>query len=255
MPGRTRTGKSKGKRTKGGARVKGAAGAPATKDYVNKQIAKKAEPKSFAYALNNYQMAIYDAATASLPIYDCRQVLAIAQSAGQGGRIGNQIHVKSCIVYGFVTMKPPPTTYANIWMRLVMLRVKEDIVTPNGTLSNLFNFGNNVLPPTGTLLDMVRAFNKDYYTIYFSKKILLGSSDSITSQTSINNSVGSCYFKFDITKVFGGKCLYNDTTTIPTNKACYLMFMPCNANGTVATFANVDPYVATINSEVVYTDA
>ena len=227
----------------------------AVKAYVAKQIIRTEEQKSNAYALNNYQMAIYDAGTASLPVYDCRQVLAIAQSAGQGGRIGNQIHVKSCIVYGFITMKPPAVVYANVWMRLVMLRVKEDIVTPNGTLAQLFQFGNNTLPPVGNLLDMIRAFNKDYYTIYASKKILLGSSDNITSVTSLNNSVGSCYFKFDITKVLGGKCIYNDSTTIPTNKACYLMFIPCNANGTVATFANVDPYVATINSEVIYTDA
>lgn len=227
---------------------------PAVKNYVDKQIVKKAEPKTNAHALNNQALQIYDAVAQTLTIYDCRQALTtIAQSAGSGGRVGNQIRVTKFNVYGFITLNTTSIA-SNLYFRIVMLRCREDNITPNGLLGTLFQFGNNSLPPVGNLLDMMRKFNKDFFIIYGQKIALLGSSDGTTSTLAMNNTTGSYMFRFDLMKVFGGKVIYNDTTTTPTNKACYLMFIPCNANGTVVTASQISPYVTTINSEVTYTD-
>jgi len=228
---------------------------PALNKAIKTVMKRNEEKKSNAYGISAVPITIYNAGTQSLTVFDCRQVLNIAQSAGQGGRIGNRINVTKCMVYGFIYCVSPAVVTSNVYMRLVMLRAKEDIITPNGTLANLFQFGNNVLPPVGNYFDMMRNFNKDYYTIYQSRKILLGSSDAVTSTFPLNNSVGAYSYTFDITKVFGGINIYNDSTTLPTNKACFLMFIPCNGDGSVITAAQISPFQTTINSEVTYTDA
>lgn len=228
---------------------------PSLNKAIKTVMKRNEEKKSSAYGQSSIPITAYNIGTQSLTVYDCRQVLNISQSAGQGGRVGNRINVTKCMVYGFLYCVSPAVITSNVYMRLVMLRCKADLSTPNGTLSNLYQFGNNVLPPVGNYYDMMRNFNKDYYTIYQSRKILLGSSDAVTSSFPVNNSVGAYSFSFDITKVFGGINIYNDSTTLPTNKACFLMFIPCNGDGSVITNAQLAPYQTTINSEVTYTDA
>lgn len=227
---------------------------PAVKNYINKQIVKKAEPKSNANSLNNQNIQIYNAGTQTLTVYDCRAVFTTClQSAGQGGRIGNQLNVTKFDVYGFIQVAGSPIL-SNVYIKLIMMRVKEDNISPNGLFNQLFQFGNNTVGPVGNLLDMMRAFNKDYFTIYATKTILLGSSDSTTSALAMNNSIGNYMFRFNLMKVFGGKILFNDNTLTPTNKACYLVYLPCNADGTVITAGQIAPYLTTINTEMVYTD-
>jgi len=225
------------------------------KSMVQRMITSKDEHKVAASSVANQAVTVYNTITQSLLQYDCRQVFqAIAQGAGEGNRIGNSINCTSNIVSGFVQIAGATIT-SNIYIRMVVLRTKADILPVNGTLNNLFNFGNNVLPPVGTLMDMIRNINKDYYTVYFSKKVLLGSSDSVTSVLAMNNTMGNCFFQFDLTKHFGGKITYNDANNTPTNKAAYLIFIPCNADGTVVTTLQLAPYQVSINNEVKYTDS
>jgi len=225
------------------------------KTMVERMITAKDEHKVAASSSANNAIIVYNSITQSLYQYDCRQAFqAISQGAGEGNRIGNSINVTSNIVSGFIQIAGATIT-SNIYIRMVLLRTKADILPVNGTLNNLFNFGNNVLPPVGTLMDMIRNINKDYYTVYASRKVLLGSSDAVTSVLAMNNTMGNCFFKFDLTKHFGGKITWNDANNTPTNKAAYLIFIPCNADGTVVTTLQLAPYQVSINNEIKYTDS
>jgi len=213
------------------------------------------EHKVAAHSVANVAISPYNAGAQSLTQYDCRAVFqSISQGAGEGNRIGNQITCTSNIIRGFIQIAGAVIT-SNIYIRMVILKAKADLLPVNGTLAQLFQFGNNTLPPVGTLMDMIRDINKDYYTVYFSRKVLLGSSDAVTSVLPMNNSIGNCFFTFDLTKHFGGKITYNDTNSTPTNKAAFMIFIPCNADGTIVSALQLAPYQVTINTEVKYTDA
>lgn len=223
--------------------------------YVKKAMTIGEELKSNAFSQTSQPLTIYDPALQAVYQYDLRSLFqSILQSAGAGGRIGNRINVTSCRLRGFVSVVGT-SVLSNIWVRMLILRLKSDTLPVNGTLANLYQFGNNVLPPVGTLQDMIRDINTDYYTVYNDRKVLLGSSDSTTSTLAMNNTVGNCFFEFDLKKIFGGKIQYNDTATVPTNKSAFMIFVPCNANGTVITAAQIAPFTVSINTEVKYTDA
>lgn len=222
--------------------------------YIAKTMNKKEEHKLTSSGVTNAQVIVYGTVPQAVLQYDCRDPFVLCtQSAGQGGRIGNQINVTSCRLKGFISITGATIT-SNIYIRMIVLRTKQDILPVNGTLANLFQFGNNVLPPVGTLQDMIRYVNKDFYTVYGDKKVLLGSSDGTTSTLAMNNTMGNIFFNFDLMKCWGGKVLWNESSTAPTNKACYLIFVPCNADGTAVTALQLAPYKVSVNMEVAYTD-
>jgi len=225
------------------------------KAYIDKKMKTGGEKKTDGDNANQLALINYNVATQSFTVYDCSLPLqSIAQSAGAGGRVGNKINVTSYKVRGFINITGT-TVISNIYFRILCLRLKKDTLGPNGTFNQLYQFGNNVLAPTGSLLDMIRQINRDVYTVYYSKIYLLGSSDAVSSTLAMNNSVGSAYFEFDLKKVFGGKITYNDANAIPTsNKAAWLVFVPCNANGATVSALQMAPYVTTIDTEMFYTD-
>jgi len=222
---------------------------------IQKAIYRNQETKTFGTSANNLALSVYTPATQTMTVYNCTDVLSgISQSAGEGGRIGNKINVTKCYLKGFLNIFGTPVT-TNIYVRMIVLRVKQDLQTPNGTLSLLYQFGNNSLPPDGTLRDMMRPINRDYFTVFHDKQVLLGSNDAVTSVLPMNNSIGSYRFSFDLTKALGGTVIYSDGASLPTNKACYLLFVPCNANGSAITSVQMSPYLTSVDTEVFYKDA
>lgn len=217
-------------------------------------MSKSEEIKSQADTVNNQAIQIYSAG--SLSTYDCGFVYGnITQGTGAGNRIGNRISVVKHLVKGYVSIAGS-TVYQNIYIRMICLRAKQTTSTTASSYAGLFQLGNVATNPTGTLLDMIRSINKDYFTVYYSRTVLLGSADGTTSSLAMNNTVGNYRFTFDLTKVFGGSPIeFNDTGSYPQNKACYLAFVPCNANGAVLTSANIAGYQFTIDNEVFYRDA
>ena len=222
---------------------------------VKKEMAKEEEHKSQSVSTASQPILVYNAGLQSLTTYDATGVLQnVIIGGGAGSRIGNKIMVTKALVRGFIS-NTPGVILANIYMRIICYRLKNTLLTPNGTLANLFQLGNSTQAPTGTVLDLMRTFNRDLYVVYSSKKVLLGSSDGITSNMPYNNSQGAYMFTFDLKKIFGGSVLYNDTTALPTNKSCYISFIPCNADGTAVTAPQMVPFAVTMDSEVFYTDS
>lgn len=215
---------------------------------------KKMERKSQASSVLNVPLLIYNPATFQLSTFDITSVLgAVTQGVGQGSRIGNKINVSKCTVRGYISVIASAIT-SNLHFRLILVSLKQSLTTPNGFYNGLYQLGNSVISPTGTQLDMMRNFNHDQFTIHAQRKVLMGSSDAVTSILAMNNTIGNYAFRFDLTKVLGGTVIYNDTTVLPSNKSCYLSFIPCNADGTVVTALEVAPFNVTIDTELFYTD-
>lgn len=221
------------------------------KNIVNKIVAHKEETKCQSYAIPSTGLQVY--AFGNLLEFNATQVLGlITQGAAEGQRIGNRIDVTSFVIRGFVGLTT--AIVSNIYVKIVALRLKAQVSSPNGNYNVLYQNGNSTLAPSGTLSDMMRDFNKDFFTIYQSKQFLLGSNDAVTSVMPYNNSKGTAMFKFDLSKHIK-KVVWNDSTSLPTNCGMYLAFIPCNADGSIITLAQVSPYYTTCEVEMKYKDA
>lgn len=225
----------------------------AVKSYVKKALAINEENKTSYNSQSATTINAYDPITQSLSLYDVTQTLFLSQGVGAGQRIGNKVSVKSLLVKGFINITGTAVT-SNLYFRVAILRKKTGVDSPNGSFAQLFQLGSGVSAPTGTLLDMMRPFNKDFYTVYASKICIIGSSDSATSIMPGNNTTMSKMFSFNLSK-HCSKIIYNDGTTFPTNIGFYLIIIPCNANGIAVTSGQLSLFSSTWESNVLYEDA
>jgi len=233
--------------------IKVAKVSPAVKEYVKVSQAKKEETKTSYFSQGPLTINAYDVGTQTLTTYDITQTAFIAQGTGEGNRIGNKIAPTALHVRGFINILATGVI-ANAYFRVVVLRKKVGVDNSNGTYSALFQLGSSVAAPTGTLLDMMRPFNKDYFRIYASKMCIIGASDSVNSIMPGNNTSMSHMFHFNLSKYIP-KLQYNDGTTFPTNFGMYLSIIPCNANGTAITNGQLSAFTCTWESQIYYKDS
>ena len=238
--------KSKAKRT---------AKAPLSKT-IRREIKKieisNAEHKSQSYSVTAQPIQVFNGLTNTLTTIDCTNVLYnITNGSQDGARIGNRIKLSSLRVSGSLNIVLS-AAITNVYIRVVLLRKKVGVDTPNGTFNNLYQLGGSSVAPTGTTQDLMRNINRDFYTVYGSKHFLLGSSDAVTSTLAGNDTSISKMFNFSIK---GNKnIIYNDTTTFPTNCSFYLIFIPCLANGFAISTAQCAPFYVSVDVEARYTD-
>ena len=223
----------------------------AVQQEIKKIEIQNAEHKKQSYSVNSLPIKVYDAGTQSLTTIDLTNVLYnITQGTGEGNRIGNKIKLTTLTVK--ISLNIGVTSLLNnVYMRVLILRKKVGVDTPNGFYGQLFQNGNTAQAPTGTTIDMMRPVNTDYFTVYHSKMVLMGSSDAVTSANPGNNTAIAkmLTFKMPLTNI-----IYNDTTIFPTNVSAYMAFVPCLANGFAITAGAIAPYFVSADVNVRYTD-
>jgi len=246
---------NKRKTLKKPAKAKRTAKAPlakAIKNEIKKIEISNAEHKSQSYSVTALPIKVYDVGTQALTTVDCTNVLYnIINGTQDGARIGNRIRLSSLRISGSLNIVLG-TVITNVYIRVVLLRKKTGVDTPNGTYNNLYQLGGSSLAPSGTTQDLMRNINKDFYTVYGSKQFLLGSSDAVTSGLAGNDTAISRMFSFNVKGI--KNIIYNDTTIFPQNVGFYLAFIPCLANGFAVSAAQITPYYVSVDVEARYTD-
>lgn len=213
--------------------------------FIKKTVNKLAETKQTSFTIQSAVVAYTNAGWNALncfPITPYSGYIDIVQGTGQGARTGNEIRVKKSIVdiviwpqgqSATLNLVPKPLEVI-IWI----LKLNNTDAKP-ATLGAFFNVGNASVDPSGTLLDLVRPYNTDVWTVY--KRIVrkLGTSEyfgtgAIASrQYYANNDYKYNHIiKIDVTKYLPTKTKYNDTTAIPFSQSVMLAIQVVNADGT-----------------------
>jgi len=224
------------------------------KAEVKKQTAKIDEVKHQNLSVTGTNLQAYNTILGTLTTIDVTAPLyAISQGVADGQRIGNRIRIKSYIVRASLNISTT-SNINNMYIRVMILRKKVGIDTPNGNYGRLYQFGATSVAPTGTTLDLMRYINKDFYTVYHSKIFLLGSNDSVQSVIPGNNTAICRMLTMNMTKHVTN-VIYDDTTIFPQNVGFYMVFVPCLANGFAVSSGQMAPFYVNVDSEVLYTDS
>ena len=193
-------------------------------------------------------------------------VPAIQQGTGSNNRIGNQVRVVKAFVRGFVNLKPYSSltnlTQCPIYVKMWLCRRVDTNLTITGfpgttDFSNFFQQGNSTLPFQSNMLDMLLFTNKDYWTVFKTKTIQLGTLTNPSASNSTllaGNSQVSAPFYFDLTKHLGLlKFNDNNASYVPTNKELFLIFQAVQADGASTTLLDCAEYHYTVQYD--YEDA
>lgn len=230
--------------------------APGVKSYVDKKIKNLEECKISSYTFGPTNILGYNGSAGSLTTFEIVQATQMAQGVGQGNRVGNTVSPAGLKLRGFITLNGTTITgIVNAYFRVIVLRLRESIATTQFTYSNLFQFGNNVVAPSGTLLDMMRPVNKDLYKVYHDKIVNIGASDAVNATIAGNQTASSVMFKMDLKKTLPKTMRYNDSSLVSTNYACYLVIVNCNANGQIISAPQIAAFSSSWEADFYYRDA
>ena len=179
---------------------------------------------------------------------------ALTQGTGANNRIGNQVRVMKANCRGYVNLKPYNVNYNDskcpIYVKMWLCRRVDTNLTissaPTTTdYAQFFQSGNTALPFQSNMLDMMLYSNKDYWTVFKTHTIQLGTltNPSASAATLLaGNSQVSAPFYFDLTKHLGLlKFNDNNASYLPTNKELFLVMQAIPADGSSpATFDAVE---------------
>lgn len=213
---------------------------------VKEAIAKLAEKKTVLASATNVALTT----SSGIPNFVALQP-TISQGTSQNQRVGNQVRVVNASIRGYVNMLPynattnplGPVTMVKIWI----VRYKQS--NPASLVSTdiataFFDTGAGVSGLLGTPFDINAFPNKDSWDIVMEKTFKVGGASATGSIPAANsqlfdNSSSAVPFSFE----FGSKlgmCLYNDTTTNPTNKNLFFVIQPIAAVGALGLYTPVE---------------
>lgn len=231
------------------------------KNYVNKAIAVRVENKVINFS-SNLTVCSYvnDNTLRSSALTPNGAGFTLTQGTAQNARIGNSITIKK-IMFNY-TLYPlgydvtTNTTPKPGVVQMILARVKQapnDI--PNSThVGLLFQAGNSAGPPTGSITDANKMFNKDYWTILksWTHKVgyasIDGTGGQIARQYHANNDFPMfVQRKMNITKYCNKIMKFQDNTSYTQTPGIFLMTQWLNADGTIAggsqLMANLEYYI------------
>lgn len=233
------------KKVKRAPRRKTATVSQAVKKYVKRTISSTLENKSvqinagagFGNVLESPDLNAY-------PMMPITGLWTIPQAIGQGGRIGNEIKIKSChlnyiiIPRGYDAISNAVPVPCNVDLYLGHLRGTPNIQPVAADVGLLFQNGSSVAAPVGSLRDMVSIVNKDFWVIKkrWSHKVGFATNQGTGSQ------VGSQYYanndfklnamrKLNITHMVPKTVRFNDTQNTALSKNLFFMYQAVSANG------------------------
>jgi len=191
----------------------------------------------------------------------------ISQGVGAGARVGNSIKVKKVTLnyilrptpYDALTNANPCPTEVQLMLGYVKQRPSE--LPTNLDINKLFQAGNSVTAPVGTLRDIISIVNTDYWTIKkrWTHKVGFATNDGtggLPGQQYFANNDFKLNIKksINITKYLPSHFVFDDTGSATTTKNLFLMMTAVQANGgsggAAQQFASIEFWV-----DCIYEDA
>jgi len=232
----------------------------AVKKYVQRAIAVKAENKIVNFTSNlTICSFLNDAILRAAQLSPNGGGFTIPLGTSSSGRIGNAITTRKLMFnytlyplqYDLNTNNAPRPGL----VQMILCRVKEDPFNiPNSSdVAQLYQAGSSVVPPTGSILDANKMYNKDYWEILksWTHKVGCAAYEGTASRA------GNQYYqnndfqmliqrKMNITKYLNKTIKFNDTANVSQSKGIFLLTQWLNADGTIAAanqlVANLEYY-------------
>lgn len=226
------------------------------KRYVKRAIAQKAENK---YTIARYTNQPIVTAVAST-FTNISLLNPLASGSSRHTRVGNSVTLKKGYVKGYVNLLPqgvnnPEGTCIGVKIWLLSSAQYNEIGTLSGAAVSSAFFKSDTTPsgPQGNIMDLCLPVETENFRVYASKTIYLGTTGATstfpsTSVTAYDNSKFSVPFSFSFSKHF--KTLkFNDTSSssIPTNRNCWLAFQAINMSGTATAVQPAEFHCMVIN--------
>lgn len=224
---------------------------------VRKELDKMAEVKQVAYTWNQIGsggLANYSLGAGTwgvnniIPFFPQTSYLSIAQGTGQGARVGNSIRTHSLIYEGVLypnqynaTYNPTPIPQEVMFLLISRKDTGDTLLTQ---LSALYQVGSATANPDGTLMDIIRDFNRDLYNVHYKRVFKIGAAENVGTGAvpgfqnyASNDFAYNRKFKMDLTKYIDKVVKFNDATNTQTGAKNYIfgVWMTCDADGTGAT--------------------
>jgi len=191
--------------------------------------------------------------------------LDIQQGVGQGGRIGNQIKIKSLVMkyvlsplqFDTTTNNQPRPTEVILWV----FYDKQNPTTIPQIGNDFLQLGGSSLPLQNSLIDVTAPVNTDRYTVVYRRSHKIGYSayngtgtlpafQSFTNNDYKLNVRGTVY----LTKHAIKTVKYNDSNDSPMTRGLFYVFQAISANGGSYTSVQL-PVNAAVTLDVKYEDA
>jgi len=168
--------------------------------------------------------------------------LVISQGTGQGDRIGNKITMKSLIMrytivpleYDNITNPIPIPQVVRMWFFSV--KNSNTLLTSNPT--DFIQNGDTATELSGTIIDMNRIINNDFYTYLGHRTFKIGyanygGSGTQAAPQSFSNNDFKLYAQgtVNLTKMCPKIIKYDDTDDTPTSRLVMMLVQTVNADG------------------------
>jgi len=219
------------------------------KEISKKEVSRNLEDKSIQYwntALNLLPSSNTLWYTTQIPVSPYPAYLALNQSIGAGGRLGNQIKIKNISMQGNIYALPynatsNPTPFP-MHVKFWFYYDKQDPNIIPDPRTDFFQNGSASRGMFNDLVDMWAPVNTDRYRVVMTKQFKLGYSvntgtGGVTAQAfGANNDYHfNQNFSFDLTKHVIKTVKFNDNTAQPTCRGLFLLMAVVQANGTQYT--------------------
>lgn len=237
-------------------RVRKARVSKTVKRYVKRAISSQAENK---YTIARYtNQPIVTAVNTTMTNITLLNPLQAGSS--RHSRVGNSVRLKRGYVKGFVNLLPqgvnnPEGTCigVKIWMLASSQYNEIGLLSGSSMASAFYRSDTTPSGPQGNILDLVLPVETENFKVYGSKTIYLGTTGATstfpsTSVTAYDNSRFSVPFSFSFSKYY--KLLkFNDTSSssIPTNRNCWLCFQAINMSGTATAVQPAEFHAVVVN--------
>ena len=146
-----------------------------------------------------------------IPFFPQTAYLSIPQGTGQGARVGNSVRTHSLIYEGVLFPNQYNATFNPTLFRrrlcFCFLSRKDTGDTLLTTLTGLYQTGSTTVNPDGTLMDIIRDFNRDLYNIHYKRVFKIGAAENLGTGAvpafqnyASNDFAYNRKFKMDLTK-------------------------------------------------------
>ena len=228
-----------------------------TKTDINRAISRRLENKTTVDFAANQTIIPADAGFPPTTRY---LLPILTQGLGQGGRIGNSVHIRSGKICMFINMAKNSTNVdiSPLMVRIWVLSYKAANNNAAPSFTTFFQTGNATVGFQKTMLDMILPVNTDQFTVYFDKtyKIGFGGIPATNTNASVLLDDSSINKRIDIDwgQHFKQSLDYNDTDNVPQNRNLHIVWQAVQADGSSPTSTTVSGAEYHLTNTVKYED-